>query len=204
MAPHSGTLAWKIPWTEEPVLVDDFRVMAHRAVSLSTLTAVIARDQTPALARSPGQLLPSRPSTKTPTCQSPDGSGQQNSGPRDGHVWIPRPVTGGLCDEGEPTADLGEILLAEEVLPHSCGRREGSARRGLEQEEGFVSFNLTGREWTVPPEPTHGSPPPPGCFNLLKAVASADGLELSEVARMHNGTGQIPRSREGCVGTASS
>lgn len=59
-------------------------------------------------------------------------------------------------------------------------------------------------ERTVPPEPAHGSPPPPGCFNLLKALASADGLELSEVARVHNGTGQIPRSREGCVGTASS
>ena len=37
-------------------------------------------------------------------------------------------------------------------------------------------------EQTVPPEPTHGNPPPPGCFNLPGAVASADGLELSGVA----------------------
>ena len=35
--------------------------------------------------------------------------------------------------------------LHPQVLPYSCGRREGLARRGLEQEEGFVSFNLTGR-----------------------------------------------------------
>lgn len=39
----------------------------------------------------------------------------------------------------------GALPLNPQVLPHSCGRREGLARRGLGQEEGFVSFNLTGR-----------------------------------------------------------
>ena len=44
-------------------------------------------------ARTPGQPPPARPSAKALICQSPDGFGQQNSDPRDGHVWIPRPVT---------------------------------------------------------------------------------------------------------------
>ena len=41
MAPHSGTLAWKIPWTEEPVRLQSMgslRVGHDRATSLSLFT----------------------------------------------------------------------------------------------------------------------------------------------------------------------
>ena len=41
MAPHSSTLAWKIPWTEEPVRLQSMgslRVGHDRATSLSLFT----------------------------------------------------------------------------------------------------------------------------------------------------------------------
>ena len=55
-------------------------------------------------------------------------------------------------------------------------------------------------EQTVPPEATHGSPPPPGCFNLPRAVASADGLELSGVARVHKGNRSNSKKQRGLRG----
>ena len=46
MAPHSSTLAWKIPWTEEPgglQSMGSLRVRHDRATSLSLLTFIYWR-----------------------------------------------------------------------------------------------------------------------------------------------------------------
>ena len=47
MAPHSSTLAWKIPWTEEPGRLQSMgslRVRHDRATSLSLFTFMATRE----------------------------------------------------------------------------------------------------------------------------------------------------------------
>ena len=38
MAPHSSTLAWKIPWTEEPGRLQSMRLLSRTQLSDFTLT----------------------------------------------------------------------------------------------------------------------------------------------------------------------
>ena len=44
MAPHSSTLAWKIPWTEEPGRVQSYGVAKSHALEkeMATLSSVLA------------------------------------------------------------------------------------------------------------------------------------------------------------------